>query len=94
MHESTYTHYTATALVQIGLGVHSTSYKMSTGGFPLGYRRPCVGLAILPLPNALAVYMWTFASTSPWTFMACNEDTFTFNVVKVSELCHSKNIIV
>ena len=37
-----------------------------------------VGLATLPLPSAVAVYMWTLASTSPWAFLACNVDTFTF----------------
>ena len=32
---------------QTGPGVHSTSYKMSTGEFPRGLRRPSVGLATL-----------------------------------------------
>ena len=50
--------------VQIGLEIHSASCKMSTGG----QRRPSIGLAILPLASALTVYMWTLASTSPWTF--------------------------
>ena len=44
-------------------GVHSASYKMSTGNFPR--RRPSVGLATLPLPDAVAVNMWTLAFTSP-----------------------------
>ena len=60
--------------VQTGPGVHSASYKMSTGG----KRRPSVGLATLPLPSAVAVNKWILASTSPWAFMACNGDTFTF----------------
>ena len=33
--------------------------------------------ATLPLPSAVALYMWTLASTSPWAFMACHGDTFT-----------------
>ena len=51
--------------VQTGPEVHSASYKMSTGGFPRGSRRPSIGLATLPLPSAVAVNMWTLASTSP-----------------------------
>ena len=38
-------------------------HKMSTRrAFP---RRPSVGLAFLPRPSAVAVYMWTHASTFP-----------------------------
>ena len=51
--------------VQTGSVVHSTSYKISTGEFPRGYRRPSVWLATLPHPSAVAVNMWTLASTSP-----------------------------
>ena len=32
-----------------------------------------VGLATLPLPSDVAVYMWTL----PWAFMACSGDSFT-----------------
>ena len=67
--------------VQTGPGVHSASYKISTGGirgFSRGQRRPSVGLATLPLPSARAVYMWTLYSHPPWAFMACNGDIFTF----------------
>ena len=28
-------------------------------------------------PSAVAVYMWTLASITPWAFMACNGDNFT-----------------
>ena len=38
-------------------GDHSAFYKMRTGGFPRGWRRPSVELATLPLPSAVAVYM-------------------------------------
>ena len=56
------------------LGSTQTPVKMSTGGSPRGQRRPSVGLTTLPLPNAVAVYLWTLASTSSWAFMACNGD--------------------
>ena len=50
--------------LQTGPGVHSASYKMSTRCVLRGYRRPSVGPVTLPLPSALAVNMWTLASTS------------------------------
>ena len=53
-------------------GVHSASYKMST------VLATSVGLATLPLPSAVALYMWALASTSTVAFMACNGDNFNF----------------
>ena len=38
------------------------------GAFPQGQRWPSVRLATLPLPSAVAVYMWTLASMSPVDF--------------------------
>ena len=56
--------------VQTCPGVHSASYKMSTGVFP-GYRRPSVGLATLPLRNAVAAnrLCGPLHPHPPWAFM-------------------------
>ena len=41
--------------------------------------RQSVGLATLPLPSAVAVYLWTLASTFPVAFTVYNENIFTFS---------------
>ena len=67
--------FSSLVCVLAGPGAHSASYKISTvGGVRRRIRRPSVGLATLPFPSAVAVYMWNLASTS---FMASNGDTFT-----------------
>ena len=48
--------------VKTGPVVYSASYKMNTGCFPRRQRRPSVGIATLPLPIAMAEYIWTLAS--------------------------------
>ena len=50
----------------VGPEVHPASLKMSTSGFPRGYRRPSVGLTHSTSSQCRAVYiMWILASTSP-----------------------------
>ena len=51
-----------TFVSRLVLGSTQSPIKMSTGEFPWGKG---IGLAILPLPSAVAVNMWTLASTSP-----------------------------
>ena len=46
--------------IQTAPGVHSASYKLSAGGLI----RPSVGLATLPRPSVVTVYMCTLESTS------------------------------
>ena len=48
--------------VQTGPGVHPASYKMSTEGFFSGVK---AAERRTSHPSAVAVYMWTLASTSP-----------------------------
>ena len=65
--------------VQTDPWIHSAFYKISTHHhFSRGYRRPSVGLATLPLPSAVAVYMWTLHPHPLRALMACNGNTFTF----------------
>ena len=59
--------------VQTGPRVHSDSYKMRKR-LSSGVKGPTVGLATtLPLPSAVAMYMWTLASTFP-VGMVCKVD--------------------
>ena len=62
--------------VQTGPGVHSASYKMSTGCFPGGK-----GGRAQDQPPYLFLVPWLWICGSlhphpPWAFMACNGDTF------------------
>ena len=56
--------------------------------------RPSVGLATLPHPSAVAWICGPLHPHSPWAFMACNGDTFTFYLswINISAVNYNHNI--
>ena len=69
--------------VQTVLGVHSTSYKMSTEGFTWGK-----GGQAQDQPLYLFLVSWLcmcgpFHPHPPWAFMVCKGDSFTFTIIRV-----------
>ena len=60
--------------------VHSASYKIITGAFCPGVKALERRLATLPLPSAVAVDVWTLASTSPvsWPVMGLTLQKFQY----------------
>jgi hypothetical protein len=57
-------------MVQIGSGVHPTSYKMGTGGSFPGVRRQGREADHSPTTSAEVKKMWIYTSTPPYVFMA------------------------
>jgi hypothetical protein len=57
-------------IVQIGSGVHPTSYPMVTGGFSPGGKRPGREVDHSPPASAEVKIMWIYTSAPPYAFMA------------------------
>jgi hypothetical protein len=57
-------------VVQIGSGVHPTSYTMGTGSSFPGVKRPGREADHSPPTSAEVNKMWIYTSTPPYAFMA------------------------
>jgi hypothetical protein len=53
-----------------GSGVHPTYYRMGTGGFFPGVKRPKLEADHSPLASAENKKIWIYTSTPPYVFMA------------------------
>jgi hypothetical protein len=57
-------------IVQIGSGVHPTSYKMGTGGYFPGVKRQGSEADHSPPTSAEVKKMWIYTSIPPYVFIA------------------------